>query len=544
MNRKANLNIWLSVWVLVLLLAGRAAVGATIYVPADFNSIQAAIDAAANYGDEIEVAPGTYNEAINFNDKWVRLYSIGGPDVTTIDANGIAGAYHVVQCIGDKAPVLEGFTITGGNANGLVYPDDCGGGMYNKYSRPTVTNCIFTGNSAVYGGGGMYNEESRPNVTNCVFIGNTTTGAGGGMGNEYDSYEGNPSVTDCNFINNTANQGGGMYTYESDPTVTNCTFSDNTANDGGGMLNERGDPTVTNCTFSGNEAENGGGMLNQSFSDPKVTNCTFSDNTANNGGGGMFNERSSPTVTNCTFSVNESSNGGGMLNEIDSRPMVTNCKFNENEATKGGGMLNSDRSVPTLTNCTFSSNTASNSGGGMYNLDSQPRLRNCTLTANTAFIGGGMFNHRDRSFLINCILWGDIPDEIFDTGSSSDLDYCDIQGGWSGYGGNNIDADPCFVNVSSGDLRLSTPASVCVDAGDSTMLLNERIYLDLDGKHRYVDIDSVDDTGYGPLEFLDIGAYEFNCKYAAGDSNCDGVVDFKDLGILCGNWLTGTGPKL
>ena len=28
-----------------------------------------------------------------------------------------------------------------------------------------------------------------------------------------------------------------------------------------------------------------------------------------------------------------------------------------------------------------------------------------------------------------------------------------------------------------------------------------------------------------------------------GDSNCDGVVDFKDLGILCNNWLAGTGPK-
>lgn len=543
MNRKVNVNIRLLVWVVVLLLVGRAAVGVTIYVPADFNSIQAAIDAAVSYVDEIEVAPGTYYEAIDFNDKEVRLYSSGGRDVTTIDANGIAGAYHVVQCVSDKAPVLEGFTITGGNANGLVYPDDCGGGMYNKYSSPTVTNCIFTGNAAIYGGGGMYNEESRPKVTNCIFIGNTTTGAGGGMGNEYDSYESNPSVTDCNFINNTANQGGGMYNYQSDPSVNNCTFNDNTANDGGGMLNERGDPTVTNCIFSGNEAENGGGMLNQSDSRPKVTNCTFINNTANSSGGGMFNERSSPTVTNCTFSINESSNGGGMLNEIDSRPTVTNCKFNENEATKGGGMLNSDRSVPIVTNCTFSSNTASNSGGGMYNLDSDPQLRNCTLTANTASIGGGMFNHRCSPGLTNCILWGDIPDEIFGIQSSPWLYYCDIQGGWSGKGGNNIDADPYFVNAASGDLRLSTPASPCVDAGDSTKLLNDRIYLDLDGKHRYVDIDSVDDTGYGPLEFLDIGAYEFNCNYTGGDSNCDGVVDFKDMGILCNNWLVEAGPK-
>ncbi|MHC4498688.1 MAG: hypothetical protein ACYS21_06180, partial [Planctomycetota bacterium] len=42
-------------------------------------SIQAAID-DANNGDEIEVAPGTYNEAINFLGKKVRLYSSGGPE--------------------------------------------------------------------------------------------------------------------------------------------------------------------------------------------------------------------------------------------------------------------------------------------------------------------------------------------------------------------------------------------------------------------------------------------------------------------------------
>ncbi len=512
MNGKAYLNIWLSVWVLVLLPAGRAAVGETIYVPADFNSIQAAIYAASN-GDEIEVAPGTYNEAINLNDKWVRLYSSGGPDVTTIDANGIAGAYHVVQCV-NGGEILEGFTITGGNANGLVYPDDTGGGMYNNHSSPRVNNCIFTGNAAVYGGGGMYNEDCNPTVTNCVFIDNVTTGAGGGMGNEYGS---DPSVTDCNFISNTANWGGGIYNYQSRPSVNNCTFRDNTANDGGGMLNERCNPIVTNCTFSGNEADNGGGMFNQS---------------------------NSPTLINCTFSGNEATNGGGMLNQSSSRPILTNCIFISNTASNaGGGMFNRVDSDPTVTNCTFSVNTAGNSGGGMYNHDSDPRLRNCTLTTNTALIGAGMFNLRCWSTLTNCILWGDTPDEIFDIEISSTVNYCDIQGGWSGYGGNNIDADPCLVNASSGDLRLSTPASPCVDAGDSTFLLNARIYLDLDGKHRYVDIDSVDDTGYGPLEFLDIGAYEFNCNYTGGDSNCDGVVDFKDLGILCNNWLSGAEPK-
>jgi parallel beta-helix repeat protein len=544
MNLKTNINIQLLVLMLVLLSAGQAAVGATIYVPADFNSIQAAID-GSNYGDEIEVAPGTYNEAINFNGKAVRLSSISGPDVTTIDANGVAGAYHVVQCVSGEGSgtVLEGFTITGGNANGIAYPDDCGGGMYNYESNPSVTNCIFTGNAAVYCGGGMYNERSSPKMTQCTFMDNTAN-EGGGMGNEYARGPYGPSVTDCNFINNTADWGGGMYNYGSDPIVTNCTFSNNTAMSyGGGIYNYLISwPTVTKCKFIGNEARDGGGMLNDN-SRPTVTECIFSDNTANSSGGGMLNQSySHPTVTNCTFNSNEASNGGGILNQSDSRPVVTNSIFNGNEASNGGGMFNQSSS-PTVTHCIFNNNTANNAGGGMYNYNGQTNVRNCTFTNNTTSIGGGMFNRNNYATLTNCILWGDIPDEIFDTEPSSELDYCDIQGGWSGDGGNNIDADPRFVNVSSGNLRLSTPASPCVDAGDSTILLNERIYLDLDGKHRYVDIDSVDDTGYGPLEFLDMGAYEFNCNYTAGDSNCDGVVDFKDLGILCGNWLTGAGPK-
>jgi hypothetical protein len=42
----------------------------------------------SNNGDEIEVTPGTYNKAIDFKDKAVRLYSRGGPEVTTIDGTG------------------------------------------------------------------------------------------------------------------------------------------------------------------------------------------------------------------------------------------------------------------------------------------------------------------------------------------------------------------------------------------------------------------------------------------------------------------------
>ena len=40
MNGKANLNIWLSVWVLVLLMAGQKADGRIIFVPLEFPTIK------------------------------------------------------------------------------------------------------------------------------------------------------------------------------------------------------------------------------------------------------------------------------------------------------------------------------------------------------------------------------------------------------------------------------------------------------------------------------------------------------------------------
>ena len=56
----------------------------TINVPADHATIQQAI-AAANNGDEILVAAGTYSEHINFLGKTIELKSIDGPEATIID---------------------------------------------------------------------------------------------------------------------------------------------------------------------------------------------------------------------------------------------------------------------------------------------------------------------------------------------------------------------------------------------------------------------------------------------------------------------------
>ncbi|PWH18947.1 MAG: hypothetical protein DDG59_04770, partial [Anaerolineae bacterium] len=327
----------------------------------------------------------------------------------TTDASGVvtdtakiagSNAYHVVTGSStDNTAVLDGFTITAGQANETSFIDSNGGGMYNYKSSPTLSNVTFSANSAYNNGGGMYNlDNSSPTLTEVAFSGNVATSYGGGMYNNQSS----PTLTEVAFSDNVATSyGGGMYNESnSRPTLTKVTFSANSAQYGGGMYNYQSSPTLSNVTFSANSAyNNGGGMYNLNNSNPTLTEVAFSGNEATSYGGGMYNYQSSPTLTDVTFSANSAYNyGGGMYNEYNSSPTLTKVTFSANVGnTNGGGMYNSGSS-PALNNVTFSVNSAV-FGGGMYNSGSSPTLTNVTFSANSAYNnnGGGMYNTNSSS---------------------------------------------------------------------------------------------------------------------------------------------------
>jgi len=407
---------------------------------------------------------------------------IGAP----IDQND--NSYHVVKCVDVNNSILDGFTITAGNAN-AYYPDEpnrYGGGIYCYNSSVIkLTNCTIIQNEGVYGGG-IYNYNcSSLMITNCSFRYNSAF-YGGTLYNDYSSSDVN--ITTCVFTGNTAKfYGGGIYNYQSSPAFINCAFSENHAVGytfggatycglGGGIANYQSSPTLINCTFSGNSAlvssgnyGKGGAIYNTHDSSPAITNCVFSGNVSDAIGGGIYNEFSEPNITYCIFSRNKANVGGGGIYNTFSIPKITNCFFTGNNVTDllnglGGAMYNAHDPSPVVVNSIFAGNDALY-GGGIGDYNSSPTLTNCTLIGNSASYGGGMYNYNNSSpNLTNCILWGNFGtsdgDEIYNYPSSEsypNISYSDIKAS-NGSGSNwivelgqdvgyNIDEDPCFFVV-------------------------------------------------------------------------------------------------
>lgn len=88
---------------------GQAPVAASeLHVPADFPTIQAAIDAAA-YGDTVRVASGVYGESLQLR-SGVRLVGAGAL-TTTLEGDGSHG--HLIDFTGARDTVVRGFTLRG-----------------------------------------------------------------------------------------------------------------------------------------------------------------------------------------------------------------------------------------------------------------------------------------------------------------------------------------------------------------------------------------------------------------------------------------------
>ncbi len=340
---------------------------------------------------------------------------VDGNDI--VDASGVvtdtaniigSNSYHVVSGASGitRTARLDGFTITGGKADGDYTPNpcnlSCGGGMYNYQSSPSVANAIFRGNWGVYGGG-MYNNTSTPLVSNVTFTGNR------------------------------ADYGAGMQNTYGDPNLVRVTFSGNqAAYQGGGIRSVNySNPTLTNVIIRGNQATYGGGMYNIYFTNPSLVSVMISGNRASNIGGGIYQGgHVISTLTNATISGNQAYSGGGIFFDYGN-DQVRNTILWGNTAVDGAQVYKVS-GVVTFTHSNiqgaFSSGSwnASLGADGGGNLDADPLfLRNPSPgpdnTSGTADDDYGDLHLQAASPVIDVGENSLVPPDVLDLDSDGDV---------------------------------------------------------------------------------------------------------------------------
>ena len=393
-------------------------------------------------------------------------------------------AYHVFYHDGwerkDNTAILDGFTISGGNANGDAWPNQDGGGIRNNkreefgadHTTPIIRNCLFKNNSATLVGGAMYNHDGAS------------------------------------------------------PTIENCVFVDNSADKGAAIFNYLGTPVIINSTFSGNTATTGGGAIGIDDSTVTIENSIFSNNSSVNAGGAIsLKNTAAAIIKNSFFSGNAAQNGGAVSSTKTSVLTVESCNFQNNLANGSalpsglGGAIQNQESTATVINSVFTGNSAV-AGGAIANLMANASIINCSISANAT--GGGIANGQTNPVISNTIVFGNTSYDLYNipagtygmAASIPEIDHSDIGGCGSsamtcGDGtqtcwvsncgndnGGNIDASPLFLNSGEHPLSL-TGSSPCINSGDSTKT-PAGILKDAAGNDRIIGTS------------VDMGAYEFS----------------------------------
>ncbi len=407
---------------------------------------------AATSGDEVWVASGTYSESLYWGSSknGVSLYGsfdkteavvgdrdiAGNPtviDASTADSGGPAD--HVIQMESVVNTRLDGFTLTGGVANGASIPHFYGGGLLMQTTNNTnvVANCTVVGNTADYGGGihvrdgspvfqsclvesntgtyggGVYTYNCSPTFTLCDFIENHATSQWGAMALFYST----GSLTDCRFIENSADSlFAALMLYGSSPTITGCSFLQNCKyNEGGGGISTMGDsdPIISSCLFL--DSEEWGGPLSalldlEPSCTAQVSDCVI---LGARGGRGVIAAGNSSTFTNCVIAGHEE--GGVFLMFPSCDVLFENCIISGNSTPYAGGAIVADYSAKgTFVNCLITGNQASSQGGAVFSSRSGSTvLINCTVTDNEAGADGGAIYSGESSS------WGMAEPEAINT---------------------------------------------------------------------------------------------------------------------------------
>lgn len=471
--------------------------------------LRQALSAADGNGenDVINIAAGTYNTGgtpFTYVGEASENFSItligAGSGNTILDG---AGDDHVLMINTNNVLDSSNTNLTIGSMtiqNGDTVGSGGGINVLSKSPDARIDNCELKDNNASTSGGGASISAESLEIMNCKISNNTADTFGAGIFIDANTVA---LISNTFMDNSAAGSGGGVKIFNAEnSTLSSNTFENNssTGSDGGGAFIDSQNVTVSqNNNFSNNSAQNNGGAVYiEGAVSASLAGNQFEGNMANQNGGGSYVKASSQiTMSNNTFNGNGAGlDGGGSHADSDGNVNLNANLFMNNVSNRDGGGVSLDSNNVVLTNNIFLKNGSINSGGAAYIAGSNSNATNNTMTQNsTAGMGGGLAvdlpNQTDTTNIYNNIVFNNTSqarsqDDIF-VDDDSDIPFSEVgsfvnlfNNDFTAFSsscensagcdpridrGNNIDADPLFVDADAGNVRLggNSPA---IDAGD------------------------------------------------------------------------------
>jgi hypothetical protein len=356
-------------------------------------------------------------------------------------ANNDENSWHVVTGSGnDDTAIIDGVTVTAGNANGGA-GHNSGGGMIIHDGSPTVRNCRFESNWAAISAGGIDIWPGSPAISGSTFEGNVGEWSAGAI-RCVDATS--VTISNCAFIENSSQHidygGGGVAVQASGPGVINhvtiigCLFFGNDAvYEGGAVVSTLdGCATMISSTVVGNNAGiAGGGLCAAAGGTLEVKNSIIYGNTAPVDpqlfvldGGGTIVVSSSNTEGGLVGIVGVINDGGN----INAPPMFVDPNGLDGDPTN-------DYHLAAGSPCVDTGDLASVPEGVVVDFDGNPRLVDCQVDMGAyenqaaQYAPGdtncdGVVNFAD---LLNVIgSWGPCGLCPADTDHDGDVDFADV----------------------------------------------------------------------------------------------------------------------
>jgi hypothetical protein len=445
------------------LIAGTALAQTTINVgPGQaYTTIQSGIN-AANNGDTVLVAPGTYNENINFNGKAITVTSSGGAAVTIIDGGNKPGQATVVFANGEtRSSVISGFTITGGGDT--ISSGNSDGGVFVNSASPTIQSNTVTANychdiDVEFGAAAILNNEVSGNLT----------GTGSGADQSY-----------CTFESGVTLGGTSSYVNGLGSVVIGNTIEDNTGKEP--------------YNVSGIE---GGALSLWAAQNVLIMNNTIRNNSASFPGSAFVSANSTGTVIAQNLIYGNSGCAGaiapenGGLSASSPQILIANNVLANNTATE----INADDSACiAIAQIYPAPYSYGSSGPGVV-------IVNNIVAGSTSYPAVDCSWFQTPSLSIQPTFENNI---LYNAGGPFFGSYCVDVSTQDG----NIAADPQFVNAAANDYHLQS-TSPAIDSGLNSAIQTFQTMTgmnwttDFDGKPRI-------QNGSGNGCIIDMGAYEY-----------------------------------